>query len=363
MLIPVVILGALSVIVAWPLQFPLPNTLHVFSDFLSPVFAGSQSPLLHDPSFGLALVGLVIGTAASLIGIGLAMRLWYEHRPDPQVVLASLPRVIPLLSYNKFYFDEIYDRALVQPVKAVARTARRVVEPDVMDSWVQGIGELLRGFSLDLRTRPDRIDPRLRVDLHRVRGRARGRVGVHRAMNHIPWLTLLIVIPAGAAILLQLVPRRLTAVVKGLTIVATLGRCGHRHAASALDARQQGDRWTAATPLPGDARLVAGPQHHVPPRHRRYFGLVARAQRRRVPARGSRDLAQGHRPPALLLHLGPADRGRHHRRAPVDRPAAVLHVLGGDARPPLRAAQQLGRRQARSRRRSSSSCTRSPAAC
>jgi len=147
----VVILGALSVVVAWPLQFPLPNTVHVFSDFLAPVFAGPQSPLLHDPSFGLALVGLVIGTAASLIGIGLAMRLWYEHRPDPQVVLSRLPRVVPLLSYNKFYFDEIYDRALVQPVKAVARTARRVVEPDVMDGWVEGIGELLRGFSLDLR--------------------------------------------------------------------------------------------------------------------------------------------------------------------------------------------------------------------
>jgi NADH-quinone oxidoreductase subunit L len=152
MLIPVVILGVLSVIVAWPLQFPLPNTIHVFSDFLSPVFAGSQSPLLHDPSFSLALVGLIIGTAASLVGIGLATRLWYEHRPDPQVVLARLPRVVPLLSYNKFYFDEIYDRALVQPVKAVARTARRVVEPDIMDSWVEGIGSLLRGFSLDLRT-------------------------------------------------------------------------------------------------------------------------------------------------------------------------------------------------------------------
>ena len=39
--------------------------------------------------------------------------------------------------------------------------------------------------------------------------------------THIPWLTLLIVIPAGAAILLQLVPRRLTAVVKGVTLLAT----------------------------------------------------------------------------------------------------------------------------------------------
>ncbi len=151
MLIPVVILGVLAVVVAWPLEFPLPNTIHLFSDFLSPVFAGSQSPLLHDPGFGLAFTGLAIGTLASLFGIGLALRLWYEHRPDAQLVLARLPRVIPLLSYNKFYFDEIYDRTLVRPVKAVARTARRVVEPDVMDGWVAGIGELMRGFSFDMR--------------------------------------------------------------------------------------------------------------------------------------------------------------------------------------------------------------------
>jgi NADH-quinone oxidoreductase subunit L len=152
MLIPVVILGVLAVVIAWPLEFPLPNTIHMFSDFLGPVFAGSQSPIFHAPGFGLSLLALVIGTVASLAGIGLAMRLWYEHRPDPQVVLARLPRVIPLLSYNKFYFDEIYDRALVRPVKAVARTARRVVEPDVMDGWVNGVGELLRGFSVDMRS-------------------------------------------------------------------------------------------------------------------------------------------------------------------------------------------------------------------
>jgi NADH-quinone oxidoreductase subunit M len=40
-------------------------------------------------------------------------------------------------------------------------------------------------------------------------------------MTHIPWLTLLIVIPAGAAILLQVMPRRLTAMIKGFTVVAT----------------------------------------------------------------------------------------------------------------------------------------------
>ncbi len=152
MLIPVVILGVLAVVVAWPLGFPLPNTIHVFSDFLAPVFAGPQSQLFHTPDLGVAAIALTIGTVTSLIGIGLAARLWYEHKPDAQVVLAQFPRWIPLLSYNKFYFDEIYDRALVRPMKAVARTTRRVVEPDVMDGWVGGIGDLLKGFSVDLRS-------------------------------------------------------------------------------------------------------------------------------------------------------------------------------------------------------------------
>ena len=62
-----------------------------------------------------------------------------------------MPAVQRLLE-NKFYFDEIYDRTLVRPTKAVARTARRVVEPDIMDGWVSGIGDLLRGFSIDLRS-------------------------------------------------------------------------------------------------------------------------------------------------------------------------------------------------------------------
>ena len=36
-----------------------------------------------------------------------------------------------------------------------------------------------------------------------------------------PWLTLILVVPAGAAILLQLVPRRMTGAVKGVTVFAT----------------------------------------------------------------------------------------------------------------------------------------------
>ena len=45
---------------------------------------------------------------------------------------ARLPKALVLLSYNKFYFDEIYDAVLVRPIKATARAMRRVVEPVVL---------------------------------------------------------------------------------------------------------------------------------------------------------------------------------------------------------------------------------------
>ena len=152
MLIPVVMLGVLSLIVAWPLQWPIPNAVRVFTDFLAPVFAAGPPTPAAEPGVGLATVALVIGTLASLFGVGLAQRIWVRGDPEPAALAVRLPRGLPLLSYNKFYFDELYDRALVNPTRAVARTLRRVVEPDIMDGWVSGIGSVLRGLSIDVRS-------------------------------------------------------------------------------------------------------------------------------------------------------------------------------------------------------------------
>jgi NADH-quinone oxidoreductase subunit L len=153
MLIPVVTLGALCFFLPWlVLQFPLPNTLHLFSDFLAPVFASGPAGPASEPNFGLAFVALAAGTILSLLGVGLAHRLWYERRPDPAVVVARLPAALPLLSYNKFYYDELYDDIFVKPIKATARTLRRVVEPRYMDGWITGLVNVMRGFSTDLRS-------------------------------------------------------------------------------------------------------------------------------------------------------------------------------------------------------------------
>jgi NADH-quinone oxidoreductase subunit L len=159
MLLPVVALGALALVVAWPLQWPIPNTIHVFTDFLSPVFTTATGGLAVEPKVGLALVALIVGTVASLLGAGAARQIWLLRKPGPAEALERVPaelapavRVLGLLSYNKFYFDEIYDRFLVRPTKTAAGTMRRVIEPGVMDGWIRGLVDVMRGFSVDVRS-------------------------------------------------------------------------------------------------------------------------------------------------------------------------------------------------------------------
>ena len=99
-------------------------TYHVLC-FLAPVLTTATSgPLAVDLGTGAAVIAAIAGTAASLLGAGLAARIWLQRNPDAAVITARLPRALPQLSYNKFYFDEIYDAVLVRPGERLARPAQ-----------------------------------------------------------------------------------------------------------------------------------------------------------------------------------------------------------------------------------------------
>ena len=162
-------------------------------------------------------------------------------------------------------------------------------------------------------------------------------------MNHIPWLTLLIVIPAGAAILLQLVPRRYTAAVKGLTIVATLAGAvivtllliwmpGNKASGGPLPLHfQETHAWLPA--INATYHLgIDGISAWLLALNAGVFLLGALAISRKTTDRLR-----------FYCTLVLLTAGRDNGRAALDRPAALLHVLGGDARSPLHPAQQLGR--------------------
>jgi NADH-quinone oxidoreductase subunit L len=153
MLGPVMVLGFLSVVLGIVLQWPfqiLGTSAHFLSSFLDPVFSSAGS-IVAEPSTFRGALALAVGTIFSMAGVGIAYRLWYEKQPHAQEVVARLPRLLPQLSWHKFYFDELYDAILVRPATAVAGTARRLVEPRVMDGWVRGITQFFADISIDFR--------------------------------------------------------------------------------------------------------------------------------------------------------------------------------------------------------------------
>jgi NADH-quinone oxidoreductase subunit L len=147
MLGPVAVLAVLSaglglVLGVWALLIHDNVLIGAMARFLSPVFTTPTSgPLAVDLSTWQAIIAGIAGTVASLAGAGLAARMWLQRNPDPAAVVERLPRALPQLSYNKFYFDEIYDALLVRPTVALARTMRKVVEPRAMDAWIRLIAD------------------------------------------------------------------------------------------------------------------------------------------------------------------------------------------------------------------------------
>ncbi len=147
MLGPVAILAILSaglgiILGIWALIIHDNFLNGVFARFLSPVFTTPVSGhIAIDLSTTAAIIAAIVGTLASLLGAGMAARLWLQRRPDPGAVVARLPRALPQLAYNKFYFDEIYDGLFMRPSLALAQTMRRVVEPRVMDGWIRAVAD------------------------------------------------------------------------------------------------------------------------------------------------------------------------------------------------------------------------------
>jgi NADH-quinone oxidoreductase subunit L len=153
MLWPVIILAGLSALAGWILQWPVAFGPHLIDAFLNPVFTSpGNAPIAKAPVLGLGVIGFVIGLTCSLIGIAIALRIWVRHDLDPSRALARPGlRLLPRLSFNKLYFDEVYDALLVRPSRALARGLRRVGDP-VMDSWIKGVSGVATDFSSAFRT-------------------------------------------------------------------------------------------------------------------------------------------------------------------------------------------------------------------
>jgi NADH-quinone oxidoreductase subunit L len=142
MALPMALLGLLAVLGG---VVQIPGVSHVVENFLDPTFAGSRFADVEVSTGHNALV-LVGGALSSIAGIALAYQL-YVRRPGVTLELARRFRRLHDFLFHKWYFDELYDRAIVRPMRALGRTASRAFEPDVIDGVTSGTTEAVRAGS------------------------------------------------------------------------------------------------------------------------------------------------------------------------------------------------------------------------
>jgi NADH-quinone oxidoreductase subunit L len=100
---------------------------------------------------GLELSLMVVSSIIAIVGIGLAAFIWLKRREIADKAAATFPGLYRLL-LNKYYVDEVYDAAIVQPIRIVSQEGLwRGIDVHVIDGAVNGVATIVDGWSSLLR--------------------------------------------------------------------------------------------------------------------------------------------------------------------------------------------------------------------
>jgi NADH-quinone oxidoreductase subunit L len=151
--IPLMVLGFLAVVggyIGMPkLLGALPN---YFEHWLDPVFelaneygtkyahqGGHHSHLQEWSLMGGSVV-------IAVVGISIAANMYLKNIGAPAKFVATFPTLHRAV-YNKWYVDEIYDYAIVNPCKALGQFLWKGFDVLVVDGVVNGVANVVMGFS------------------------------------------------------------------------------------------------------------------------------------------------------------------------------------------------------------------------
>jgi NADH-quinone oxidoreductase subunit L len=137
-----VAMGTLAFLSIFSGLVQIPGVTHVIETWLEPVFDDSRYAA-NVPSSGTQWTGLAAGAVIALVGIAIAF--WaYRSRPGVTARLADRFRGVNNWLMNAWYFDWLYDRAVVRPVAAFAVFCNRVIERFVVDGIIIGTTGLVK---------------------------------------------------------------------------------------------------------------------------------------------------------------------------------------------------------------------------
>lgn len=148
MTIPLIVLAVLSLAGGW---IGIPEVLmpaaHKLNDWLTPVFAPSlaisaKHTISHSTEYMLMGVSVVI----ALIALIVAWRRYSKYQRS-----ADEPSGFAALLANKWYVDEIYDAAIVKPLRSLSLFFSNIFDKRVIDGMVNGVGSAIQYASRQLR--------------------------------------------------------------------------------------------------------------------------------------------------------------------------------------------------------------------
>src|SRR6059036_1568115 len=134
---PLVILAALSVLGGFP---GVPPEAGWFHHFLGPVATPAGGGDQHEAGLGLVVMLMGLATVIALLGWGLAHYLYILRTETAAEWAGRVPGVYKTL-FNKYYVDELYDLAIVEPVKRVG-LLWDWFDRTVIDGVVRSVGRM-----------------------------------------------------------------------------------------------------------------------------------------------------------------------------------------------------------------------------
>jgi NADH-quinone oxidoreductase subunit L len=141
MTFPLIILAVLSVIGGY---IGIPEVLgghHELSAYLSPVVTTSVHHLSHETEY------LLMGASTLLVVLVIALT-WLKFR---NYKAEAEPVGFFKLLANKWYVDELYNKAVVLPLAALAGFLNKIFEPKVVDGAINGVGKTVNYASRQIR--------------------------------------------------------------------------------------------------------------------------------------------------------------------------------------------------------------------
>jgi NADH-quinone oxidoreductase subunit L len=131
------------------------NGHNAFGAWLEPAFGlhevAAEGAEAAADEVGLERVLMGASIAIAVTGILIATFIWLRRREIADTMARTFAPIHRLL-LNKYYVDELYDAAIVQPIKVVSQQGLwRGFDVRIIDGAVNGTGALVSGGSAVLR--------------------------------------------------------------------------------------------------------------------------------------------------------------------------------------------------------------------